>query len=200
MLICVAAWLSMGYFYIQGNDASDEMETALTLALGDDYQNEIREEFHAQLASTPDFEAIKKPFGSIDPAVEVLKDIPFGSHDQALDIYRPRHKIEARPVLFQIHGGAWTEKMGSKNACSAKLADAPIAPFQRRRQREPENRRCSCYAQQVSGPDVIFRVFRIRPIEQVNLLLCLMQKRLLGSTFLMPPVQASAVALNGIAR
>jgi len=115
MLICLAAWLAMGYFYFQGNEAADEMEAALQLALGDEYQNDILEDLQAQFPSSPDFEAIKKPFGEIDPAVEVLKDVSFGNHNQTLDIYRPRHKVDGRPVLFQIHGGGWTEKMGSKN-------------------------------------------------------------------------------------
>ncbi|MDZ7684045.1 MAG: alpha/beta hydrolase [Gammaproteobacteria bacterium] len=51
----------------------------------------------------------------IDPAVEVIKDVPFGHHQQTLDIYRPRDPGDNRPVLMQIHGGAWTEKMGSKD-------------------------------------------------------------------------------------
>jgi acetyl esterase/lipase len=115
MLMCLSTWLSMSYFYFQGNEAADEIETALGLALGESYQDDIQEDFQAQFPSAPDSEAIKLPFSGIDPAVEVLKDVPFGDHEQALDIYRPRHKVEGRPVLFQIHGGAWTEKMGSKN-------------------------------------------------------------------------------------
>jgi acetyl esterase/lipase len=115
MLICLASWLGMGYFYSRGNEAAGEMEDALQLGLGEEYQNDIQEDFQAQFPSAPDVEVLKKPFGRIDPAIEVLKNVPFGNHHQALDIYRPRHQVEGRPVLLQIHGGAWTEKMGSKN-------------------------------------------------------------------------------------
>lgn len=115
LFICVGAWLAMGYFYLHGNEAKDEMEAALTSGLGADFQNRINEEFRTHFPLTPDFQAIKKPFAGIDSSIEVIKNVPFGNHQQALDIYRARNAGTRKPVLFQIHGGAWTEKMGSKN-------------------------------------------------------------------------------------
>ena len=115
LFICITSWLALGYFYIQGNEAKDEMESALLSSLGADFQNRINEDFRAHFPLMPDFDAIKKPFARIDPMLEVVKDVPFGHHQQALDIYRARNSVTGKPVLFQIHGGAWTEKMGSKN-------------------------------------------------------------------------------------
>lgn len=115
LLICITAWLTMGYFYVQGNEAKEEMEAALVSGLGADFQSRINEEFRTHFPLTPDFKAIKKPFAKINPLIEVIKDLPFGGHQQTLDIYRARNSVAGKPVLFQIHGGAWTEKMGSKN-------------------------------------------------------------------------------------
>ena len=115
MVICIAAWFAMGYFYLRGNEAKNEIESALSEGLGDNYQGQIKDEFSAQFPDTPNFAAIRKPFSKHRPNVEIIKDIPFGSYSQALDIYRPRDENKNMPVLFQIHGGAWTEKLGSKN-------------------------------------------------------------------------------------
>lgn len=115
LLICNLSWLTMGYFYLQGAEARSEMESALTDGLGADFIGRIKEEFRTRFPSTPDFAAIRKPFGAINPSLEVIKNIPFGNQDQALDIYRARNAGTSKPVLLQIHGGAWTEKMGSKN-------------------------------------------------------------------------------------
>ncbi len=115
LFICVTAWFAMAWFYIQGNDARREMESALSGSLGQGYQAGIREEFRAQFPSGPNPERLKHPFARIDPALEVIKDVAFGSHGLTLDIYRSHDEKQDKPVLLQIHGGAWTEKMGSKN-------------------------------------------------------------------------------------
>jgi acetyl esterase/lipase len=115
LLICIAAWLAMGYFHVAGNAAREQMEVALQTGLGEDYRLMINEDFRARFPASPDTSAMMKPFAGIDHSVEVIKNIPFGNHHQALDIYRPRQSVTGKPVLFQIHGGAWTEKMGSKN-------------------------------------------------------------------------------------
>jgi acetyl esterase/lipase len=114
-LICVSAWLAMAYHYLLSEKAETEISDALFEGLGDDYLHEICEEFSDKFPVSPDFVRIRWPFTGNDPKVEVIKDIPFGTHDQYLDIYRPREAIHNAPVLFQIHGGGWTEKMGSKN-------------------------------------------------------------------------------------
>jgi acetyl esterase/lipase len=113
-VICVLTWLALGYFYFTGERAGPAMETALQETLGKGYRDSIREEFRSRFPPGPDFRRIRLPFGKIDENVEVIRDVSFGRHDQQLDIYRPRRSLENSPVLLQIHGGAWTENMGSK--------------------------------------------------------------------------------------
>ena len=113
-LLLATSWIAMAWFYFTGERAGAVMEQALLDGLGDDYRDEIRDEFKSRFPASPDRRRLVLPFASIDKGVEVLKDISFGNHGQKLDIYRPRRSLESSPVLLQIHGGAWTEKMGSK--------------------------------------------------------------------------------------
>lgn len=115
LVTCVVSWLAMGYFYLTGERAAGTVQRALTEGLGDDYQETIQDTFRAAFPSAIDRRHLQHPFKPIAPGVEVIKDVPFGHHDQRLDIYRPRRPITSAPVLLQIHGGAWTEKMGDKN-------------------------------------------------------------------------------------
>ena len=114
-LSCLASWIAMIWFYIGGERAKPAMEGALSAALGQDYMSQISSTFRDRMPSKPNFEKIKRPVDLIDPQVEVTKNQPFGRGGQFLDIYRAKHSTDGCPVLFQIHGGAWTEKMGSKN-------------------------------------------------------------------------------------
>lgn len=115
LAVLLVSWTAMAWFYLQSGRARQEMQTALTHALGDDYIEHIRPELRAHFAGKPTFEALLHPFRILDRDVEVIKNLPFGSYGQKLDIYRPRHRVNDRPVLLQIHGGAWTQHYGSKN-------------------------------------------------------------------------------------
>ena len=115
-VLCVGSWIAMAYYYLRSDRAYEEINEALDQGLGAEYRQDIRPEFALQFPAGPDYEKIKRPFTLIDRSkVEVLKDISFGDHGQKLDIYRPRQSLQNAPVLFQIHGGAWTENYGSKN-------------------------------------------------------------------------------------
>ena len=115
LLLCVAAWTAMMWFYIAGDRAKKTTESSLRQGLGQDYMSHIQPVFRDRFPATPDYEKIKRPRHLIDPQIEVIKNQPYGSHGQFLDIYRARHSRQDCPILVQIHGGAWTEKMGSKN-------------------------------------------------------------------------------------
>lgn len=115
LAICIVSWLSMSWFYLRGDRAKAAMETALTASLGNDYEQQIEASLSAHFPLEVDREKIINPTHNLDSRVEVLKNLEFGSHGQRLDIYRPRRPLQNSPVLLQIHGGAWTEKMGSKN-------------------------------------------------------------------------------------
>jgi acetyl esterase/lipase len=115
LLLCIASWLGMGWFYLRGDAAKVQIQQALTQALGHNYESHVQASQRVHFPVKPDFEKIRDPRHNIHPRVEVLKNISFGQHGQKLDIYRPRRELTNSPVLLQIHGGAWTEKMGSKN-------------------------------------------------------------------------------------
>jgi acetyl esterase/lipase len=105
----------LGWFYLRSEAAKPQMQQALVLGLGNDYESQIQAAQRAHFPAEPDFGKIRDPRHNIHPSIDVLKNIHFGQHGQKLDIYRPRRELTNSPVLLQIHGGAWTEKMGSKN-------------------------------------------------------------------------------------
>ncbi|XOV86003.1 MAG: alpha/beta hydrolase fold domain-containing protein [Pseudomonadota bacterium] len=115
LLVFVVSWAAMGYFYLTGRDARATVAGALQAGLGEGFLETIPQDVWMKFPKHPDARRLKLPFAGIDSRVEVIKDVPFGTHAQRLDIYRPRRQVQRRPVLLQIHGGAWTEKMGSKN-------------------------------------------------------------------------------------
>lgn len=116
-LICIAAWSAMAWYYYQSTRAEQEVDLALSEGLGEAFEADINESFLARFPSAPDEVLIRHPFRSRDPMVEVIKDIPFGTHGQSLDVRRARTPgtQEAKPVLLQIHGGGWMQNYGSKN-------------------------------------------------------------------------------------
>jgi acetyl esterase/lipase len=123
--IYVCSWVALTYFYLTGYRAKGAVHQSLTDALGEHYLDQISALDKSNLVDKPDYSQIKRPRKNIDPRVEVIKNLHFGHHGQKLDIYRHRlsqtsdnshsNAEAALPVLLQIHGGAWTEKMGSKN-------------------------------------------------------------------------------------
>ena len=114
-VVILLSWATMVRFYVTGYGAGDVMEDALQSALGSQYRDAIKPELAEKLGESIDENALRHPFKLRDPDVDLIKNIPFGNFGQLLDIRRPRGDINNAPVLLQIHGGAWTEKMGSKN-------------------------------------------------------------------------------------
>ncbi len=114
-VIVAFSWASIALFYFSGYQARDEIDDALAAGLGDNYQNDIDDDVYDFEQEALDANAIRHPFRSKDPSVDLIKNVPFGNQGQSLDIRRPTGSVSDAPVLLQIHGGAWTEKMGSKN-------------------------------------------------------------------------------------
>ncbi len=114
-LTCIASWFAMFWFYLSGDQASGAMASALRAALGAEFHSAIDPNIRDRFPSSPDYQKIRRPLDLIDPQVAVTKNQPFGTSGQYLDIYRAKYSSDHCPVLLQIHGGAWTEKMGSKN-------------------------------------------------------------------------------------
>ena len=116
-LICVGSWSVMACYYYQSNRAEAEVARALNDGLSENYPAEIKPAYRENFPSAPDLGLLMKPFAQRDSQVEVTKDIAFGDFGGRLDIRRSRPLEDQgrRPVLFQIHGGAWTKNYGSKN-------------------------------------------------------------------------------------
>ena len=113
-LLCTTAWVTMAYYYYESTYAEAEVTLALHDGLGAGFESEIDASRRAQFPDEPDRNLMRHPFKLRDPEVETIKDIPYGDYRQTLDIRRSRFIDDTkRPVLLQIHGGAWT--WGSKN-------------------------------------------------------------------------------------
>lgn len=118
VVVLVAAWGVMLRHYIAGGDAAQVMEDALQKALGQDYQQHIRPEFVARFPRSVLPATLARPFRLDLPEVTRVRDVVYAEADGQrllLDVYHRNDLPAACPVLFQLHGGGWTEKMGSKN-------------------------------------------------------------------------------------
>jgi len=117
LLLCVGAWLVLAYHYYSGYKAKVLMDNiVIPHRQKEDLSSWGR---HSEV----DSRRLLLPFSTLkDENVEVLKDIIYHEVDGfhlKLDIRRSIDLRESKqsnaPVLFQIHGGAWTKGYGSKN-------------------------------------------------------------------------------------
>ncbi|WP_433407649.1 alpha/beta hydrolase [Saccharomonospora azurea] len=107
----VAAGLStvgLGALIASAQRARGVVEQALVDALGPGYTDELRPAPSASDLATP-WGQLALPFRMRHPDVHVDRDIAYfqGGRRFLLDVYRPRRPVANRPVLFQVHGGAW---------------------------------------------------------------------------------------------
>lgn len=116
MLIVLTSWFSLWRFHHDAAELPRSLGAALDAGLGPDWRNELSAGTRAGFETHLDTRAHALPVQPVAPSVEVIKDVPFGDYGQTLDIYRRRGAdLTNAPVLLQIHGGAWTENLGSKN-------------------------------------------------------------------------------------
>ena len=99
----------------QGMKSADVMEQALTAGLHDDYVARLDPAPEKADLATP-WRQVLMPWETKHPDVERLHDIDYTDATDnkrlRLDIYKPRdggpnEGTQPRPVLVQIHGGAW---------------------------------------------------------------------------------------------
>ena len=94
----------------QGMKSADVIEQALTSGLADDYVARLDPAPEKADLATP-WRQVMLPFTFKHPDVKRVADIPYttATDDKRLrlDIYKPREDGINRPVLLQIHGGAW---------------------------------------------------------------------------------------------
>jgi acetyl esterase/lipase len=118
LLLLVLSWYGMLRYTVAAGDADEVMEAALRRALGNDYRLHIDPALTARFPAAVPVRALARPFRLDLPEVTRVMDIAYGEEQGfvlGLDVYHHRDKPAGCPVLFQIHGGGWTEKMGSKN-------------------------------------------------------------------------------------
>lgn len=114
LFVCTLSWMTLAYHYYSGYKAKVLMDS-IVIPHRDD-RNACIWGRHAELDSN----RLIFPFSSWkDEQVELVKDIVYYEVDGMrlkLDIRRSRDltKDPDSPVLFQIHGGAWTYGYGSK--------------------------------------------------------------------------------------
>lgn len=90
-------------------DSGRTFERALKTGLGDDFEAAIPANRQRQLSHQIATDDWTRPFRFARVGVRVDRDIAYGEVPKRnlLDIYRPMTPGENRPVLLQIHGGAW---------------------------------------------------------------------------------------------
>ena len=116
-LLCAGiAWGLLARAQWEATQSNEVLESALETGLGRDYRQELPSARPPM--NTPPLGFLLRPFHSIHrPDVRRDQDIIYhreGSLNLLLDIYRqPGPSKGGRPVLLQVHGGAWV--IGSKN-------------------------------------------------------------------------------------
>lgn len=116
LAIALCSWTAIAIFYFRARRADPIMAQAVRYALqlppeqALDTQNAVLIE--------PDAKRLAKPFAYKLPNVRRVKNIEYSKVDGRslrVDIYHRDDLPKNAPVLFQMHGGAWLEKLGSKN-------------------------------------------------------------------------------------
>ncbi|MCG8919894.1 alpha/beta hydrolase [Actinokineospora sp. PR83] len=93
---------------LSGRKAAAEVEAGLREALGEDYAEGLDHvPTRAELAVP--WRQVLLPFRLADPTVVRRRDLPYapGGRRFELDVYHHRDQGAKRPVLIQVHGGAW---------------------------------------------------------------------------------------------
>lgn len=118
----VGAWFFYVQHYLSAGEIPAVFEDALRSTFGAEYEKKIDTNTLKHIPQQVEIERLLKPFSLDLPDVERIKDIQYDQQDGVnlrLDIYRKKGESHSasskKPVLFQIHGGAWTYRLGSKN-------------------------------------------------------------------------------------
>ncbi|APR78796.1 carboxylesterase family protein (lipO) [Minicystis rosea] len=115
LALVLISWVGLVRMTRVADSAGDVVEHALVEALGRDYADRIDAAERARLDTPLGIGQLIQPFLPHHPEVERIRGLAYGSagHRNELDIYRPRDAGAKRPVLVQVHGGAWV--LGDKS-------------------------------------------------------------------------------------
>ncbi|MTD58970.1 alpha/beta hydrolase [Amycolatopsis pithecellobii] len=103
-----ASAVGLGALIADAQRARGQVEQALAGALGAHYVEDLRRPPDPKDLATP-WGQLVLPFRMRNPDVRRDRDMAYapGGKRFLLDIYRPKEPVRDRPVLLQIHGGAW---------------------------------------------------------------------------------------------
>jgi acetyl esterase/lipase len=110
LALVVPSWAVLLVLHGRSASAQAAIDRGLQEGLGARFFDAIRPEFRATLRAGAPPRRWIRPFALHDRArVERIRDIAYGpaGRRNRLDVYRPRDAGAGRPVLLQIHGGAW---------------------------------------------------------------------------------------------
>ena len=109
LTLFLATWALLLLALRDGFDAGAAFSRAMKMALGPDFMEQIPLGRRAQLEQQIHSREWLWPFRFRRPAVRYVRNIPYSSAGKRglLDIYLPVTQGEQRPVLLQVHGGAW---------------------------------------------------------------------------------------------
>ncbi|MBK1788676.1 alpha/beta hydrolase [Prauserella cavernicola] len=104
----------LGGLVASARRAKGAVEQALIEVLGPGYHEGLHRPPSPQDLATP-WGRLVLPFRMRNKDVRIDRDIAYarGGRRFLLDVYRPREPVSGRPVLLQVHGGAWT--VGNKD-------------------------------------------------------------------------------------
>lgn len=101
---------ALAYLVHQSHRSRRTFEAALDDCFGGDHVDRLRER-HDDLDWRTPLRRLAWPFHLSGAGLVVHRDLPYepdhGSRGR-LDVYRPAGDVGGRPVLLQVHGGAWT--------------------------------------------------------------------------------------------
>ncbi|GHF82806.1 acetyl esterase/lipase [Amycolatopsis bartoniae] len=108
LALSLASMAGLGALIADSQRARGEIEHALAEALGEQYLKDLRRPPDPKDLATP-WGQLVLPFRMHNPEVRRDRNVAYapGGRRFLLDIYRPRELVQGRPVLLQIHGGAW---------------------------------------------------------------------------------------------
>jgi len=116
LAVTAVSWIGLLGLHTRSLRAEAAVEEALERQLSPSYRRAILPEAWPTDAPALDWRSLAVPFPVRHPDVDRVKDVTYVSGDGyhlRLDVYRHRARPRNRPMLLQIHGGAWV--VGTKN-------------------------------------------------------------------------------------
>jgi len=118
LLLAIGSWLALAVRYGRALEFRNHCESSLADTLGPDFVSKIPEKYRQGIPDQFSFKRYLRPFKPRLPNVTVKYDVVVATEDGfdvKVDIYHRADMPSNAPVLYQIHGGGWTEKMGDKS-------------------------------------------------------------------------------------